>query len=259
MINNLYVFHGVDHKVGTTMISQSIAEIIANENKNLRVLFLSLNGRESTEYVKEVPISIDSIKMHIDNKMINGKDFLRSCKKTENFFMLAGISNEIEERFYYPDMSKYLLETVSPEFDIMIVDSGNEIDNGLAIGAIMNSKDTLLVLTQQESILRRYERIENIYTEMGIHIMTFIINKFYDQDPFSLDYIADRLKIDKSNLIKVESTGYSRKAEIDYKTLIEYKNDKYNHDITNIANQILIKSGFNEIQKQRKSLWKSFI
>ena len=259
MINNLFVFHGVDHKVGTTMIAQSVAEIIANENKSLKVLFISLNGRESTEYVREAPISIDSMKMHIDNKIINSAEFLRSCKHSENFYMLAGVSNEIEERYYYPDTSRYLLETVAPEFDIIITDSGNEIDNGLAIGALSISKEIFLVITQQESILRRYERLKGIYDELGINITTYVVNKYYDQDPYTLDYIADRMQIDKQCISRVESTGYSRQAEIDYKTLIEYKNDKYTRDVTEITNRILKKSGYAEIKRQRKNKWKSFI
>ena len=259
MINNVVVFHGVDHKVGTTMIAQSVAEMIANENKSLKILFISLNERESTEYVREAPISIDHLKMHIDNKMINSADFLKSCKHSDNFYMMAGVSNEIEERYYYPDTSRYLLETVTPEFDITIVDSGNEIDNGLAVGALTISWEIFLVITQQESILRRYERLKGIYEELGINISTYVVNKYYDQDPYNLDYIIDRLQIDKRFISKVESTGYSRQAEIDYRTLIEYKNEKYIRDVTEITNCILKKSGFSEIKRQRKNKWKSFI
>lgn len=259
MINNLFVFHGVDHKVGTTMVAQSVAEMITSQNKNLKVLFISLNGRESTEYVREAPITIDAIKMHIDNKMISCPDFLRSSKYFDNFHILAGISNEIEERYYYPETARYLLETVTPEFDVVITDSGNEIDNGLAIGALTISKNIYLILTQQESILRRFERLKGIYEELGISFNTFVINKYYDQDPYSIEYIADRIQIEKGCILRVESTGYSRQAEIDYKTLIEYKNDKYTRDIINISNNILNKSGFSEIKRQRKKKWKSFI
>ncbi|MEL7655374.1 MAG: hypothetical protein AAGU75_05640, partial [Bacillota bacterium] len=77
MIHNLFSFHGVDHKVGTTMTAQSIAQVIASNNPDLKILLIAMNGRESTEYFKETPIGIDAVKFHIDNKIIRGNEFLK--------------------------------------------------------------------------------------------------------------------------------------------------------------------------------------
>lgn len=258
MLRNLFVFHGVDHKVGTTMLTQSIAKLIADENREIRILQISLNGREGAEYVRETPPCIDTLKISIDNKMINGSDFLRLCKQKENYYMLAGITNELEERFYYPETAEYLLQEVAPEFDLILADSGNEIDNGLAIGALCLSENNFLVLTQQETTMKRYERMRRIYAGLNINFPHLIVNKYNQEDPYHLNYIAQRLEIESQAFYTVQSAGYARQAEMDYKTLIEYKNDKYARDILHIANDILGKSGLYEIKK-RKSKWKSFI
>lgn len=259
MIHNLYSFHGIDHKVGTTMISQSVAETISSNQPNLKILFISMNGRESAEFARETPVSIDTVKCHIDNKMISGEDFLKTCTHKGNLYVMAGINNELDGRYYYPDMAKYLLEEVAPEFDIVIADCGNELDNGLAIGTLSVCEEIFLVVTQQESMIRRYEKNKAIIDGLGIGISFCIINKYYEQDPYDLAYISNRMEIDKEKLLKLDSADYSRQAEIDYKTLLEYKNETYLLDIIGITNYILNKCGFIKIEKQRKSKWRSFI
>jgi len=241
------------------MISQSVAEIISANHPNLRILLIAMNGRESTEYIREAPVSIDSMKFHIDNKMITGEDFLKTCIHKGNLYIMAGITNETEERYYHPEMAKYLLEEVAPEFDLVFADCGNELDNGLAVGTLSVSEEVFLVASQQESVIRRYEKNRKILDDLGIGISVLIINKYYEQDPFGLPYIASRLEIEKEKFLKVETAGYSRQAEIDYKTLLEYKNEGYLQDIIAVANNILSKNGIKEIQQQRKRRWKSFI
>lgn len=258
-MEKLFVFHGVDHKVGTTMISQSVAEHISNSYPDLKVLFMTLNGRESAEYVRETPQTIEGIKIHIDNKILDNETFKRSCKKTESLYMLAGILNESEERFYYPDTVRYLLDSVIPEFNIIIIDSGNEIDNGLAFGSLVSTNNRFLLISQQESVIKRWEKLRTIYEKLGISFENYIINKYYEEDPYGLSYIADRLELSKSSLVKVEGVHYARRAEMDYKTLLEYRNDKYNENIEEISNLILNRIGRAINKKQRKNKWISFI
>jgi len=207
LIHNLCSFYGAEHKVGTTMTAQSIAEIISSNQPNLKILMIAMNGRESTEYIRETPVSIDSMKFHIDNKMISGEDFLKTCTHKGNMYIMSGIANESEARYYHPDMSGYLLSEVAPEFDLIIADFGNDLDNGLAIGTMMVSEEVFLIVTQQESVLRRYEKIRNVLEDLGIGISAYIINKYYEQDPYGISYIANRLEIGKDEILKIDSAG----------------------------------------------------
>lgn len=259
MIHNLICFFGIDHKVGTTMISQSAAELISSHYPNLKVLLASMNGRESAEYVREAPVSIDAMKFYIDNEMIVGADFLKTCTHKGNFYMMSGISNELESRFYYPDRVRYFLEEIASEFDIIIADCGSDLDNGLAIGALSASEDIFLIISQQESAIKRFEKNKPLMKELNIKESAYIINKYSEQDPYGLNYLSDRLKIGKDKIWKVALSDYNRQAEIDYKTLLEFKNEIYIQDISRVANIVLHNKGFSLIKKQRKSRWKNFI
>jgi cellulose biosynthesis protein BcsQ len=259
LIHNLFSFHGADHKVGTTMITQSVAEIITADNPGLKVLLIAMNGSESAEYFREAPSCIDALKFHIDNRTITGEDFLKACTHKGNFYIMAGISNELEAHYYHPDMAKYLLEEVAPEFDLVIADSGNELDNGLAVGTLTESGEVLFITTQQESAVRRYERNRRLLDDLGVDISLFLVNKYSEQDPYGLPYLASRMSIERDRFMKIDSASYSRQAEIDYRTLLEYKNEAYRADIAAVANYILNKAGFPEIRRQRKNKWRSFI
>lgn len=241
------------------MTAQSVAETIIANQPNLKILLIAMNGRDSSEYTRESPVSIEGLKIHIDNKMINGEDFLKSCTHKGNFYFMAGIINEMEERYYHPEMAKYLLEEIAPEFDLIIADCGNVLDNGLAVGTLSLAGEIYLLATQQETVIRRYERSRKVLEDLGIGISAFIINKYDEQHPYGLQYIANRLELDKEKLLKINTAYYYRQAEIDSKTLLHYKNDAYSTDIITMANMILNKVGLNVIQRQRKSRWKSFI
>lgn len=259
MIHNLFSFHGADHKVGTTMVAQSVAEIIAGHNRDLKVLFLPMNGRESTEYTRSQAPSIDSIKTLMRNQMINRQDFLRICKIMNNLYMLAGITNELEERHYIPEMAIYLLEEVAPEFDLVIADCGNTPDNGLAAGALQSSCEVMYLITQQESILNRCEKRKELYHALGIKELFYLVNKYCSQNPYTLQYLEERLQIKKNTLQKIEASENAERAETDHKTLIEYHDDQYRQDVFAVANLILTKIGCEKMVLKRKFKWKNFI
>ncbi len=241
------------------MISQSVAECLAKECKNLKILFITLNKRESKEFVNETVETIESVKSHIDSKMISQFDFLNRCKVRNNFYMMGGLKNELEERFYFPDSAQYLLREVCDKFDIVICDSGNEIDSGLAVGAMQSTDNRTLLLTQQETILSRWEKNRSYYDKLKITFDTFVINQYYSEDPYTEEYLCRRLELPKEKVRKVVFAGYARQAEIDGQTLMEYKNEYYVENITRIANDHLLRLQLEEIKIKRKNKWKSFI
>lgn len=44
-MSKMYAFHGADNKTGTTMITQSVAEFIADNLKDIKIMMISLHGR----------------------------------------------------------------------------------------------------------------------------------------------------------------------------------------------------------------------
>jgi hypothetical protein len=88
-MSRIVVFHGAEHKAGCTMTSQSAAELIAKEKKELSVLFAALNGRTSMEYVSEKTACIDEFKIQLKSGMGVDKNMLSACKKIDNLYFLA--------------------------------------------------------------------------------------------------------------------------------------------------------------------------
>lgn len=259
-MDNLFAFHGIDHKVGVTMVAQSVAELIASQNSNINVLFISLNGRKNCEYVREEVKTIDEFKLQLDSQMIISKDFLRDCSHKGNLYILAGLVNEQDERYYFPDSAKYLLESVSDCFKVIITDTGSELDNGLAFGGLSIAAKKYLVLTQLESNLSRYDQKISWVEKAKVKFDALIVNKFSEEDPHTMKYITERLYLDKNKLFKIQAAGYDRQAELQHKTLIEFKTDSYLEDISIIANSILQEVELPTIKVQRKNkLWKNFI
>ncbi len=258
-MNRMFAFHGVDSKVGTTMVSQSVAEMIADSCRDIKIMLVSLNGKSGTEYVSRVGESIEGIKMYLDNKLLSKKDLLKSCKRSDNLFQLGGVESIGQARHFSPEAASFFLDSVEDDFDVIIADTGNDLDNGLAVGALEKIFNRVLILTQQESMLRRYEKLQPLYIQLGISFPYIIVNKYTEKDPYTMNYISERLNIPSEKLKKAEAVSFDRQAEMDCRTLISYNNEKYNADIAKLANIILQNCGYDPIQIQRKKRWKAFI
>ncbi|NLP30833.1 MAG: hypothetical protein GX363_06880 [Clostridiales bacterium] len=257
-MSQMFVFHGVDSKVGTTMISQSVAELIADNLKDKKILFASLNGRLNDQYADHVGESIEGIKIYLDNKVLSTNELMESCKRTDNLYHIAGIDSIGVSRYYHPETAMYFLEAIEDCFDIIVVDSGNELDDGLAIGALEGIKEKFCIITQQESVLKRYEKLETIYKKLGISFNCVIINKYNTSNSYDLDYITNRLSISSEEIMKVEMTDLYLQAEMDCCTLIHYNDRNYINDIIEISNKILGLCNI-DICLKRKRKWRSFI
>lgn len=258
-MKNIHVFHGADGKIGTTMITQSVAEYIASKRRDLKVMMISLHGRPGTEYVHKVGESVEGIRLHLDSRVLNTDKLIEECRITDNFHILGGVESIEQVRDYRPDMAVYLLESLEGVFDLIFVDAGNDIDNALAVGALEHAEDRYCVITQQESILRRYESIKFFYDRLGISFSSFIVNKHTDVDPYDLRYIEKRLGLPPERLVKVGVSGYERRAESERRTLLYYKNDEFCRDIHGIANRILYKAQMAPIIDERKKRWRASI
>jgi MinD-like ATPase involved in chromosome partitioning or flagellar assembly len=259
-MDNVFVFHGIDYKVGTTMIAQSTAEMIAKENKDIKVMLLFLNGRKSDEFIGEKVESIEAIKANIDNKMMGYSDVLRICLQRDNLYLLAGIEKFQNERYFFPETAIRILKEIRESFDIIIVDSGNNIDNGLSMGALQYTAHRFLVLTQQETMLRRYEQFRELYKSLQLDFPLIVINKHLQIDPYDLGYIAKRLEINKKSLFTVNQSNFARQAEIDGKTILHYSENGFEKDVRAIANWIRSSSGHSQVLKpQGRKKWISFI
>ncbi|MFV0516291.1 MAG: hypothetical protein ACK5MV_02735 [Aminipila sp.] len=257
---NIFSFHGTDSKVGVTMISQSVAEIIAILNPDINVLFAIMNGKTNDQYMTGNNVNIDEYKLQMDSRIIISKDFKRDCKYKDNLYILGGAVNEQDERYYYPESAKYLLESVQSDFNVIITDTGNYLDNGLALGALTNSIKKYLVLTQYESSIERFEHMKKWYEKSSLEFDKYVLNRFREDDQYTIRYLSERLSIPYDDFFKINETIGERQAESLKKTFVELNNGLYSDQILDIANDILNSMGYCAIKKQRKGKkWRGFI
>ncbi|MDR1571634.1 MAG: hypothetical protein LBS32_03830 [Clostridiales Family XIII bacterium] len=255
-MSEVYVFHGIDGKVGTTMVSQSVAEAFAEAMPEKRVLFTALNGRESMDYAKGGADSLDALKSRLESAMLEVGELVAHCRGIRNLFMIGGIRAEEEERYYGPELSTRLLAVARRCFDIIVADSGNRLDNGLALGALLACENRFLVLTQQESALSRWERRRPVFAKLGIMPAAYVLNSYMDGDVYSSDYVAERIGTAKGELHRVSFSGLGRQAEIQRKTLWAAADRAFSDDVANLAHSAAGGAfGLDALRKRRKR-WK---
>ena len=142
-------------------------------------------------------------------------------------------------------------------FDVVVCDSGSEIEHAMALGALFSSDRIYHVLTQSELYFRRAEMLLPLYAKLGLSEGRFVLCKCDKNSPFSPSYSAKRLQIDPGELFSVRVSRKGSDAEIEGKSLYSYREGPYRRDIDAIAEDIvrtfeLVKGG-----KERKWLRKS--
>jgi len=258
-MDKLYAFHGADRKSGVTMIAQSIAEYIAEAAPASRILLLILNGRQNVQYLREDTAPIDNYKSRLESGVGISVSDIDKAEGFDNLFVISGVKKEEEKRFYMPSAVKLLLTNIADDFDIIISDTGSELDNGLAVGGLGEAKKTYMILSQNEATIRRYENQGVIYSKIGMKFDAVIINKYTEKDPYSSDYIKRRLDISDKEVYTVQLAETGRTAEMEYKTIKSLENGRYKRDIEMIAADIIKDSDIEIKNEKRKMRWKDFI
>ena len=258
-MSQVVVFHGSGHRAGCTMAAQSVAELIAREKKELTVLFAALNGRTSSEFMNESAVTIDEFKIRLKSGIGVDKNVLSPDRKTGNLYIIAGIEKEEEARSFVPDMAEVLLSSLQGKFDLIIVDSGSELDSGLAFGALRANSIKYLVFEQAESSIRRYEKMNDMYGKLNIEFDKFILSKYIEDDPLTVNYMSSRLSINKSLFFCVAHDDRGRISEIEHRTLLDTGSDRYRTDMLAIANDVVLAMNLEKINMKRKRIWNSFI
>ncbi|MDR1136321.1 MAG: hypothetical protein LBL49_09130 [Clostridiales Family XIII bacterium] len=258
-MSDLYIFHGIDSKVGTTMISQSVAEVMAGVFTEKKVLFIALNGRESTDFIREDTEHIDTLKSRLESRMLAENELAAHCRNVRNLFVLGGLCNEEEERYYQPELAAHLIDVAANSFDIIVIDSGNRLDNGLAFGALRLEAHKYFIMTQQESVLARWEKRKSVYERLGVTPDGYILNSYIDKDIYPLEYIAKRLAMDKNKFYKIAFSYGGRRAEIERKTLMGGSGDAFSCDVVRLTERVIGAESGSMNPKKRKRHWKNFI
>lgn len=239
--DNVFVFFGADNKVGTTMVSQAVAERLSSLNDNLKILYTSFSGSTGVEYFSSAfPVGIDNIKVKLLNNLLNINEVYDACINVKNnLYVLKGTELFAERRHYHVKHVENFLNLIKNEFDIIIIDAGSNIELGLTIGSLRATNNKFLVATQQAKATNHYLSMETqVLSKLQIKDFMLIVNQEIQNNilpsPFS---IAEQFKM--TLLTTVPYLEYGWQCEKDHHTLLKYENKDYLNSIDKITKVML--------------------
>ncbi|MEK3911131.1 hypothetical protein [Paenibacillus sp. FSL H7-0331] len=225
--SKVVAFFGAAGDVGTSMVSQSVAEILA-QNTEYKIGLYILNDSMGPYYVKlreDEDISIDEIKAELWSNVLSPEKLLQTCVQRNNLYILQAPRYLPDMRHFHPEHVEQLLELGSNVFDIIIIDAGASYNLGLTIGVLRSATHKYLVTTQQEKPRLKFEQVQSqIFKSLQLKTTDFmiIINKFLkDTSMYDGKQMADLYKMTlAATPPHLEFMGWQ--AEVDRKTLLHF-------------------------------------
>jgi len=239
-MKKIFTFHGADHKCGCSMLSQCVAERIAQKCADMNVLLVHAEQSEGTGYSPRVRESLERIRPYLAERLLDISDIVERSGYRDNLSIIAGTDRPGSSESFHPDMAEFFLGSVSESFDVVICDSGANMEHGLSLGALFASDSIFMVFTQSESAFKHYEWLMPLYEKLGLNIQGYVLNRFQSQSAYTRDYVKKRLKAGRDQLFTVRESSFGQLAEIDEKSLISYKDQGILRDIDMIVNSILL-------------------
>lgn len=237
-MNEIIAFHGSDSKAGVTMIAQSVAQQLAKDNPDKKIVFISMCSHRNNQYNGGEPVSLDQFRDQIFNNLdVDKKEFSKG-RLADNLYVIDGPDDTLEALLYYPSDASNLFNTLKKQFDYIIVDTGSELISGLAVGTLNKADRKYMVFPQGEASLQRFARIRGVYDSIGCIFDGFIINKYAEGNPFSVEYFRHRTELNNQELYLVSDTDEWRRAEFERKTFYDMHNRKFIKEISSIAASI---------------------
>lgn len=250
-MRGVYAFHSCDAKSGVTMVSQSVAELLAERNPEKNVLFVVLCARKNGQFIGDGAASIDIFKERIVSSVGIKREELEGLKVGENLYYLGGIECEEEAGIYFPDMARSFLRHMSSGFDYVVVDTGSDLNNGLAVGALLSADMNFMVLSQNDACLERYRKMRKLYDSLKFSFDAFVLNKFRLGDIYDVSYVKRYVISAYKDIFTVCDTELSREAESEKKTFTELRDKRFTGCIACLAQEIEAKA---ESRFERKTV-----
>lgn len=241
-------FFGGDSQVGTTMISQSIAECLKTCGK--QVLLIKGSGKYGEEFMNgDGRYSLDDIKANIISGKVSYEDMEQVIIESKGLFVISSVRNPFTSKYYPENTYEVMLASVADEFDYIVIDAGNDANLGLMISALNVSDSRYFVTTQQSKAIHRLIQMKkNITQPLGLdgHL---IINK-YMKDP------ALFLKRDIESLCEIQNASLVPYLEYGWQMEMEGRTLMHFHKFAKSIEQIV--EDFEETPKKEKTWKKSF-
>ena len=238
MSAGIITFHGADHKCGTSMISQCAAEKLAQDRPDLKVLLVHTESASGDDYSPMLNESVERISPFISDRVLDIDEILERSRLRDNLWIIGGIGDVCAAASFHPDMAIYMLNALRDYFDVIICDSGSEVNSGVALGALLNADRIFMVLSQSGNTLSRYKRFELLYKRLGLSVDLYIINRYERSAVYDKNSICEKLMLPEDKVLTVRCSAYSDRAELDSKSLLNYRDSAFVKDIVRIKTEL---------------------
>ena len=242
---NVVCFFGADSKVGVSMISQSFAETAAFKFRNKKVLLLNLSGYPGSIYSgMNFPYCFDDIRIHLQSNVLTVDELINVCAKKDNLYILKGTKQLKERRRFGPELVEKLIDAAREFFDLVVINGGYQVDNGMSLGAVLYSDIRMLVTTQQYGTYLSYQMMEDVIYELLIKFDLLLINKFlYDISRFYSPESEMKKLYGISETVIVPMSEYGWQAEKEAATLLDFGEKDYKQSILSLVQEVLCRTG----------------
>ena len=256
-MGRIITFHGVDHKTGVSQAALGTAESLAENYPYLKVLLIHMEGRSGREYAPQIRESLQSIRPYLLDRVMDGQEIGEKAQVKGNLYIVGGDEEPGSSEGYLPDMAEYMLDAFAQVFDVVLCDSGSEVEHAMALGALFSADRLYYVLSQSEICFKRAEWLMPLYQKLDLPQSRFILNHYDKGSPFTAGYSAKRLESDPSEIFCIRASRKGADAEIEGRSLYSYKESVYRRDVDAVAADIVQAFGLVRGGKERSWFRKS--
>lgn len=251
LMENVTVFWGVDHKVGTTMIAQSYAEVLASKNKRSdykktdnkksdsnSVLLLTLSEGLGDDFFSGTAVSVNELRSKLSCGLLTEEDIKRSGLESttqgepiDGIYKINGILNPKDSYAFTVEMVQDFIKMASNAFSHVVVDCGTGLHSPLTIAPLTSKSNNIFVLSQSESALRKWDELSEQMSKSGIMPQSVVVNKFIKGDKYTSSYISQRTGIPHNLFTTVGDSDFGNQAESERKTILYFGEKQFEKDI----------------------------
>lgn len=256
--NQIFLFTGADHKVGTTTVVHSVAQHLAGVITK-KVLVLSLSNQANDTFVEVSKSSIDYLRTSITSRVLSFSEIYRLSEKVKNYQFIAGPKDMVRSRSYTVEDIVNVIEVLRNQDEyIVLIDGGNEVDSPLTIAALQRIKNRFMIMKNSHSNYRKLDqKINQILKphpslQLGYESFLYILNN-HDETTDSVAGIRERNGICVATLPK---SKYGDSAEEQFATLYAI-DDNFRANVDVLTNIVASKTGYKrEVIVEKKSIFK---
>ena len=250
-MGRIITFHGADHKTGVSQCALGTAESLAENYPYLKILLIHTEGRSGREYAPNLRETLENVRPYLLDRVLDGEEVGDKAQYKGNLYLIGGDENPGSAEGYLPDMAEYMLDSFAKLFDVVLCDSGSEVEHAMALGALFSADRIYYVLSQSEICFKRAEWLLPLYEKLDLPQRRYLVCNYDKNSPFTASYSAKRLDADTADLFCIRSSRRGSDAEIEGKSLYSYKESPYRRDIDAVAADIVQSFGLIKGGKER--------